>query len=305
MELINVFDKEKECNYRGEHYSVRNNGSVLRHPKIGNKPRPNDNVWTFGKVDVQHGYTKFGNETVHRIVATAFLGEPSSPQHVVDHIDTNRRNNRPENLRWVTKLENVMLNKITRNKLESICGCSIEEIVTNWEMLRSKNLPLNLGWMRAVSKEEAEKSLISIKQWADNLSPRSAEKTTINKSFVQNVVRNEMIYPLEPKEENVTLRSYSENFQSGLIFCSKIYQSERVNFRILDFYYNEKTKVLSVATQSSGSGVKSLYITTITCGNNQFLYSTRSFFSPVSIEKHMTLAKGEEWTGEDTIDDYC
>ncbi|WP_294143305.1 HNH endonuclease signature motif containing protein [uncultured Sanguibacteroides sp.] len=33
--------------------------------------------------------------------------------YVVDHIDTNRQNNRIENLRWLTKLENVLLNPIS------------------------------------------------------------------------------------------------------------------------------------------------------------------------------------------------
>ena len=39
-----------------------------------------------------------GTEVVHRIVATAFHGEQPSVKHIVDHIDTNRRNNRVENL---------------------------------------------------------------------------------------------------------------------------------------------------------------------------------------------------------------
>ena len=55
---------------------------------------------------------------VHRIVATAFHGPQPTEHHVVDHIDTNRRNNRPENLRWVTRLENVLTNPITAKRVE-------------------------------------------------------------------------------------------------------------------------------------------------------------------------------------------
>ena len=51
---------------------------------------------------------KIGAVVVHRIVATAFHGEQPSEKHIVDHIDTNRRNNRAENLRWITRLDNLL-----------------------------------------------------------------------------------------------------------------------------------------------------------------------------------------------------
>ena len=43
---------------------------------------------------------------VHRLVALAFLGEPPSDLHQVDHIDHDARNNAASNLRWVTNREN-------------------------------------------------------------------------------------------------------------------------------------------------------------------------------------------------------
>ncbi|MBD8489191.1 HNH endonuclease [Echinicola sp. CAU 1574] len=57
------------------------------------------------------------SETVHRIVVTAFHGVQPSESHVIDHIDTNKRNNRLENLRWVTRLENILLNPITLSRI--------------------------------------------------------------------------------------------------------------------------------------------------------------------------------------------
>lgn len=42
---------------------------------------------------------------VHRLVASAFLGD--EPNLCVNHIDSNRSNNRVENLEWVTQLQNV------------------------------------------------------------------------------------------------------------------------------------------------------------------------------------------------------
>lgn len=116
MDLVDVYGEEKQCKYNGEIYSVRDNGAVMRHPKDENKPRPLDNIWTFGTINKQNGYLMLSSDRVHRIVATAFLGEAPSKDYIVDHIDTNRQNNRPSNLRWITKLENILLNPITCKK---------------------------------------------------------------------------------------------------------------------------------------------------------------------------------------------
>ena len=111
---INDFKVQKECTYKGELYSVRDNGSIMRHQKEGKKRRPQDGKWTFG-TSTSKGYAMICGEGVHRIVATAFHGEAPSDQHIVDHYDTNRQNNRPENLRWLTKLENILNNPYTRD----------------------------------------------------------------------------------------------------------------------------------------------------------------------------------------------
>ena len=51
---------------------------------------------------------------VHRLVAFAFHGEPSSPLLVVNHIDCNRTNNAAYNLEYVTQAENVRHSLTTR-----------------------------------------------------------------------------------------------------------------------------------------------------------------------------------------------
>lgn len=163
--LLNDYEKELVCQYKGETYTVRDNGSVCRHPKDNKKPRPTDNRWTFGKYNKKTGYATIAGEPVHRIVATAFHGIAPSSQHVVDHIDTNRRNNRPENLRWITKLENILLNPITVKKIEYLCG-SIENFLKDPSILRQCNLDKDFEWMRAVTKEEAATSLERMLSWA-------------------------------------------------------------------------------------------------------------------------------------------
>lgn len=94
--MIDIDDlkQEIECIYKDEKYSVRDNGAVFRYPRDGKRLRQYDNFWTFGKANDKHGYMEIASVRVHIIVATAFHGLKPTKEHVVDHIDTNRRNNR-------------------------------------------------------------------------------------------------------------------------------------------------------------------------------------------------------------------
>lgn len=171
MVNINDFMQEKTCMYKGEIYSVRDNGAIMRHRRDGMRMRKLDEMWTFGKPNDQTGYMEFGGERVHRIVATAFHGEAPSDQYVVDHIDTNRRNNRPNNLRWLTKLENILLNEITRKKIELICG-SVEAFLNDPTLLYGhESEDKNFTWMKNVTPEEAKNCLENWKRWAKTASP--------------------------------------------------------------------------------------------------------------------------------------
>lgn len=58
----------------------------------------------------------------HRLVALTFLGDPSSPEMTVDHIDRNPLNNKLENLRWLTPSEQV------KNTVRNY-GQSVKEVV--------------------------------------------------------------------------------------------------------------------------------------------------------------------------------
>ena len=53
---------------------------------------------------------------MHRLVAQAFLPEPLEGQTQVEHINTNKRDNRVENLRWCSPKGN-MANELTRYHL--------------------------------------------------------------------------------------------------------------------------------------------------------------------------------------------
>lgn len=136
------------------------------------------------------------SDRVHRIVATAFLGEAPSKDYIVDHIDTNRQNNRPSNLRWITKLENILLSPITCKKIELLGGCPIEEVLNDFSILRNKSLTPQFEWMKTVSKEETKHSLENWKKRTESSStiPNDKKREYVN----YNKLNSEMIYPLEP-----------------------------------------------------------------------------------------------------------
>lgn len=168
---IDDYNEVKDCTYKDEHYSARDNGAVMRHQRDGMRKRKLDEVWSFGTPNVVTGYMDFCGERVHRIVATAFHGEAPSNQHVVDHIDTNRHNNRPDNLRWLTKLENILCNEITRKKVELICG-SVEAFLNDPTLLFGyETEDKNFSWMKNVTPEEAKNCLDNWKHWAKTATP--------------------------------------------------------------------------------------------------------------------------------------
>ena len=303
--LLDIYEKQVDVIYKNELYSVRDNGAVMRHPKDPSKPRKLDNNWTFGSINKDKGYLCFSGEAVHRIVASAFLGNPIDTLYVVDHIDTNRRNNRADNLRWVTRFENIFLNEITRKKIELLCNCSAEEIMNDITILQKVNLPSNFSWMKVVSKEEA---IISKERWLKWVkeAKRREDFDFDTRRYLLSKTSNKKVgkYPLEPAGINPSIKEYSDNLKVGKIFYEKDYYNELTQFIITDFYYDSIKDILTIATCTKG-GVKNNYLTTVVRKLDEFIYDTRSFFDPNSLEKYMTIAKGLEWTGGDVFDDFC
>ena len=163
--LLNNYEIEKTCLYRGEKYHVRDNGSVFRCQRINQRKRPLDEKWIFGNPSNSNGYMCIASETVHRIVATAFHGNPPTKKHVVDHIDTNKRNNRPENLRWITRLENILKNEITLKRIIFSYG-SLDNFFENPSKPIHLTKDKSFGWMLTVTKEEAEISKKRLLKWS-------------------------------------------------------------------------------------------------------------------------------------------
>lgn len=327
---INNFKRETECVYKDERYSVRDNGAVLRHSRNGKRPRPTDNHWTFGKPNDRHGYMEIGSARVHIIVATAFYGAKPTKIYVVDHIDANRRNNRLENLRWLTRLENVLLNPITRKNIEFICGCSAEEFLANPEKYRDRfNQDSSFGWMRTVSTEEGRECLKnrlawvasdklpsggSMGEWVYNkitqrqtiieIPEESDIKMSLTPGAAQRDWRTPTEFPCTPQEVGGNpLIAYADKLKEKADFSRNVYGSSLV----VNSGFSKDRQTLYVMTESSEGeyAVKRHALAKVTYENGLFVHTGRTFFSKEGAEKQFTLAQGLEWTGGDSFDDFC
>ncbi|MBN2863377.1 MAG: HNH endonuclease [Bacteroidales bacterium] len=322
------FRREAECVYKGEHYAVRDNGEVLRHARKGKPLRKYDNIWTKG-VPNNNAYMLIGSEVIHRIVAYAFIGEPPTAQHIVDHIDTNRQNNRPENLRWVTKFENALLNPITAKRIAIVCG-SVEAFLADPTKFRDKFPEPNISWMCTVSKQEAQISLKRMLTWARSnkrLSGGSLGKwifyrgskqnqnvetmpkvPDIIKSKTLNAVQRNWRVPCEfpccpPKYGEEPLTAYSEKLKKGSVFCRNDVYSSLVSKSAIS---DDRQSLFVVSESTEGeNALKPWALAKITYENGMFVHTTiRTFFTQEGADKLFCLAQGIEWTGGDSIDDH-
>ena len=282
---------------------------------------------------------------IHRIVATAFHGDPPTPEHVVDHIDTNRQNNRPVNLRWLTRLENVLLNPITVSRIEFICG-SVEAFLADPSILRHGSLDRNFEWMRTVSPEEAQACRERMHLWAKSdkptssggslgewlfksvpanpplktvmAAPRAARPVITPREWAAPPEISDLVmaktlgaaqrkwrvpteFPCCPqKPEDRTVAAYAANLVAGAVFS----QNDLSTHKVLESALIDDGQAVCVMCESDG--LKPWSLAKISFEDGLYVHTSIStFFSKEGAEKQFCLVRGLEWTGSDSIDDYC
>lgn len=90
-------------------YFVSNYGRVFSYGNHGHCGllSPHASGRGYLSVVLSDGSGKMKMHKVHRLVAAAFVDGRTPERNQVNHIDGNRKNNRADNLEWVTQSENV------------------------------------------------------------------------------------------------------------------------------------------------------------------------------------------------------
>lgn len=264
-DFINDYNVEKTCVYKGRKYFVRDNGAVYRRCLDDGGMRTGDEEWTIGKPNPHSGYLYIGKEAVHRIVCTAFHGEPEGDRNIADHIDTNKWNNRPENLRWVTKMENITNNPITMAKIEVRFGSfdAFEEYLAL--QTTQKKEKSDFSSMRPVTREEGAAYLEHWTEWSNKPNDErmpvgfgTGEWMYHGKKKLKDVFMNwipvvrdkaeECHFPLAPTSTNEgedVIQKYREALVPGATFLiSRNYETV-----VRDVVFFEKENILRVLSE--------------------------------------------------------
>lgn len=222
----------------------------------------------------------------HKIVATAFYGEQPSSSHVVDHLDTNRRNNRVENLRWVTRLENIAKNPKTLRRIEQKWG-SVNEMLKDPERAAKADPLSNRSWM---PQRLGRLTL-------DVLDTKSFTPLAIQRNW-----KTPSAFPSCPDEINdQPLKGYLDQLVPGSIFShNKLGES-----LVQEAAFSEDGQFISVVTKLCDA-VKDWGLAKITLEEGKFVHAAGgTFFSLEGARKRHCEELGKKWEGGETFDDFC
>lgn len=115
----------------GGRYEISSHGRLRSGGKLIRKPSLNRGGYVRYIVHADKKYTTL---LAHRLVLEYFVGASPSDKHEVNHINNIRTDNRPENLEWVTRLENAQ----HREKFgKSAKGEGNGRAVLTWPLVRA------------------------------------------------------------------------------------------------------------------------------------------------------------------------
>ena len=137
------FRKVDNCNY-----SISNLGNIRNNTtQLIKKPQISADGYF---VVILYKNNKIKYIKVHRLIATAFIDNPSN-KPFVDHIDNNRLNNNINNLRWCTQRENCMNSSFRNDNSSGVKGVSWHKKTNKWNArIMIDGIQISLGYYDSV-----------------------------------------------------------------------------------------------------------------------------------------------------------
>lgn len=286
------FQCQVDCIYRGEQYSSRDNGAIMRHSRPGKRLRRLDGQWTFGRECQRSGYLFFASVPVHRIIATAFHGEPPSSEYVVDHISRRKKNNRPENLRWVTKEENLTGNKLTRELIERNYG-SVEDLQKY--LLENKQTPYQEHKAACIRAEKEAVAKWKAASTIDSLTPGAIQRewrtpTSFSLCPEPDVVERISRHDTSEYGDGL-LMAYLDQLKPDSVFCENRYGDQWVVHADLAL----TRPSVCVVTEMGGNPIKPWGLVEITVENGKYVHQSKgTYFEYAGAVRGLCEATGRQ-----------
>jgi hypothetical protein len=223
----------------------------------------------------------------------------------------------------VTRLENILLNPITRRRVELVYG-SIDKFFEDPSAQLATDKGEKLAWMRTVTKEEARQCRQKLLRWATSgEAPKNGAlgewvfaslqhgDSTENKGDVlipsltptalQRNWKTPSEFPNSPEViEHGALKDYAEVLSFGTVFSKNVF-GESV---VVAAEINPDGSVLSVINNMLGNSVKEWAVTRITQDECHLIHeSIGSFFTlQGAMKRHCAIV---EVSLNESIDDYA
>ena len=350
MVNIDEYTREVTCEYKGELYSVRDNGAVLRHAREGKPTRPISAYQSLLPKEPTKSFEEWlGNHDIKQVQSNTsecftnpmvydFEKEQSASEIIsTDHLTSQDEQIEEEDewdkkevfykeknesltpgalqMHFYEKMSFPLCPKDTNGGLDSYAdNLSIGKVVARAEN-GEECIILSWGWTLKLDAIQIEFQQEELPYWM--YITLDGEKYFHFKYYYAETCRfcgspyvlqfggkTLCDFPLCPKDGNITLEEYADLLQRDVIFEKNQYG----NYCVIDreIVRNEGEEPYLLVALSAPNEIKPYGDARVYVKNGKVIHKIeKCYFDYNTLQRRFCTIRGQEWTGEDTIDDYC